>query len=288
VNTRSWSWIFVVILLSTFFSVVPVSAAIPEGEARTEILTARFTPGNIFVNKGSITGKLVLEHRRYANASLPVVCEGVVDTRTRDSYQIAISSGSDVWNGEKSIDQGTLIRGTGVETTHPINWTIEINFSFETSVIGSFEVLVNEGSQAVAEAHQPTGLWFWYGSALAETWFEFVTEWWVAPVLSRRTSLPVAEHVIFIDMPRESWWADLWRVEVDGNLTKVPSLQPANQLPSPVHADLMVHGSEGCRYLIRVNDKTGTPLGFKTFMVKNTGSKVGQEFHYPWLDDVSW
>ena len=109
----------------------------------------------------------------------------------------------------------------------------------------------------------------WFKQSSQDWDFETLRRYWR---VLRRTSLPTAEHVVW-HLPPDAWWVDLQRVELDGSLTDVPPLYPANQLPSPVHGDLMIHGSQPCDYVMRVCYQDGRCDAPKTFTVNYTGSQ---------------
>ena len=91
---------------------------------------------------------------------------------------------------------------------------------------------------------------------------------------------PVAEHVVFTGLPADAWWGDLRRLERNGTWTPVPPLKPADSLPSPVHADLMVHGYGSCTYALRICDASGACPPTRYFTVKWTGSEGVQAYDF--------
>ena len=110
----------------------------------------------------------------------------------------------------------------------------------------------------------------WFKQASQDWDFETLMMYWA--LARKRTSLPTAEHVVW-HLPADAWWVDLQRVELDGSLTDVPPLYPANQLPSPVHGDLMIHGSQPCDYVMRVCYQDGRCDASRVFTVNYTGSQ---------------
>lgn len=109
----------------------------------------------------------------------------------------------------------------------------------------------------------------------------FAAEWFVKSMkpVSHRTSEPVAEHVVF-HLPADTWWAELWLIEDDGRMTTVPALQPANQLPNVVHADLMVGGDHNRDYVIRPCRADGSCYAAMRFTVNWSGSVRTTEVWY--------
>jgi hypothetical protein len=75
-----------------------------------------------------------------------------------------------------------------------------------------------------------------------------------------RPQFPEAERVYLTGVPATAWWIDVWRLELDGQWTKVPAIHPAGQAPSPVSADLSTQGKLPGVYVIRVVDKSGSVL----------------------------
>jgi hypothetical protein len=110
---------------------------------------------------------------------------------------------------------------------------------------------------------------------------------WCIRVIKRRTWKPVAEHIVFHELPLDAWWVTLERQELDGRFTPVPTLYPSSQLPSPVHADLMIHGKLNCVYRMRVCREDGTCATPRLFTVNWTGSRGLTEVWYESLRQVS-
>ena len=98
---------------------------------------------------------------------------------------------------------------------------------------------------------------------------------------------PVGEHIVFNGLPANARWGDLRRLEMNGVWTYVPPLKPADQLPSPVHADLMIHGYTPCTYVLRICDDHGSCQAPRYFTVKWTGSEGVQIYDYPSLPTTS-
>jgi hypothetical protein len=110
---------------------------------------------------------------------------------------------------------------------------------------------------------------------------------WVSGIETVSEWKPVGEHIVFVNLPSNTRWADLRRLELDGRWTGVPSLKPADQLPSPVHADLMIHGYAPCTYALRVCDISGACQPPRYFTVKWTGSEGVQIYDYAGLSTTS-
>jgi len=137
------------------------------------------------------------------------------------------------------------------------------------------------------------------GMAWGKAWDveSFLLDWFVKSLkpVSYRTSEPCAEHVVFHGLPKDTWWANLWRVELDGTLVEVPALQPTGQIvpapwvPDNIHADLMVHGLLGCDYVIEPHRQDGYAYPAYRFTVQHSGSTATTEvwYDYQYLDKSS-
>ena len=91
---------------------------------------------------------------------------------------------------------------------------------------------------------------------------------------------PVAEHIVFTGLPADARWGDLRRLELNGTWTPVPPLKPADSLPSPVHADLMIQGCGACTYALRICNASGACPPTRYFTVKWTGSEGVQVYDF--------
>lgn len=89
--------------------------------------------------------------------------------------------------------------------------------------------------------------------------------------------IPGSERVVLTGLPADSWWIDIWRQDLNGAWSKIPSWRPADQLPSPVSGDVMINGKLPAPLVIRVCDKSGAVLldGPKLMVVSWTNGGGG-------------
>ena len=167
--------------------------------------------------------------------------------------------------------------GSNAHAVVNIDGTVTLNLS-ATYITGS------------GDAGRRYGAVYGFGNVYAGAWADYSGQrfaaWdydedvfrhlWAIDIEKRYTSLPVAEHVVWHELPSDTWWCELSRLELDGVWTPVPSLFPANQLPSPVHGDLMVHGGSPCEYMMTVFRVDGSSYEPRIFTV----SPGGGEFWY--------
>ena len=191
----------------------------------------------------------------YGHVGLDMMFDAMIYTSDVHSHDVHSQARSEV----RMFDVGSPASVKGIQ-----NDTLTLSISYART--GS-EGWVGFSADAYA------GAWAaYYGlKQSSQDWdYETLIRYWA--VALRRTSLPTAEHVVW-HLPPDAWWVDLQRVELDGSLTDVPPLYPANQLPSPVHGDLMIHGSQPCDYVMRVCYQDGRCDAPKMFTVKYTGSQ---------------
>ena len=175
-----------------------------------------------------------------------------------------------IYTGDVQTRTNSKVRGFDVGSPASIEGEQNVMLTLSLSYVRTgYRGWVGFSADAYAGAW--AGYWGneWLKQSSQDWDFETLRRYWR---VAHRTSLPTAEHVVW-HLPPDAWWVDLQRVELDGSLTDMPPLYPANQLPSPVHGDLMIHGSQPCDYVMRVCYQDGRCDAPKTFTVNYTGSK---------------
>lgn len=77
---------------------------------------------------------------------------------------------------------------------------------------------------------------------------------------TRQSPGSTGERVYLTGVPESVWWIDVWRLDLNGKWSKMPSMQPGGVPPEPVTADLSTQGKMPGIYVVRVCDKTGAVL----------------------------
>lgn len=188
---------------------------------------------------------------------------------TADEGAVALAAAGGV-AGEERMTSGAAVTGLGAQ---------DFSFDFKVDSAGEWVVSADARNVALAVAallgrdRDPE-----VAFALALERLSYLLSFWVH---NHGNWKPVAEHIVFTNLPADSRWGDLRRLELNGAWTDVPPLQPADSLPSPVHADLMIHGYGQCTYALRICSASGACQAPRYFTVKWTGSEGVQIYDYP-------